>query len=145
MKTSLATSLHMLVHEMDRAANKLLIKEFGISYKRAYFLLVLQQHGTVTQHELAVALGISDPSVSVMLLELTKAGYVTVTPSARHGRKRLVTLTPKGKTLITAGLKFMDKHFSRVVDDAQIDAEIYKAATEKLYRILISKEKEDMG
>src|SRR6185369_13343291 len=109
------------------------------------FLLVLQQHGTVTQHELAVALGISDPSVSVMLLELTKAGYVTVTPSAKHGRKRLVSLTPKGETLITAGLKFMDKHFSQVVDKAQIDAEDYQVVTEKLYKTLISKEKEDMG
>ena len=145
MDTSLATSLHKLVHEMDRAANKLLIKEFGISYKRAYFLLVLQQYGTVTQHELAIALGFSDPSVSVMLLELTKAEYVTVTPSAKHGRKRLVTLTPKGEKLITAGLEFTDSHFSQVVEKAQIDAEVYKAFTEKLYKTLISKEKEDLG
>jgi DNA-binding MarR family transcriptional regulator len=145
MGASLATSLHKLVHEMDRAANRLLIKEFGISYKRAYFLLVLQQYGTVTQHELAIALGFSDPSVSIMLLELTKAGYLTVTPSAKHGRKRLVTLTPQGETLITAGLEFMDTHFSRVVETAQINAEIYQAFTEKLYKALISKKEEEIA
>lgn len=41
---------------LDRAADHLLQTQVGISYKRALFLAVLQHRGTVTQHELAVAL-----------------------------------------------------------------------------------------
>ena len=95
MDESPAYLLHKLVLEMDRAADKLLRTHLGISYKRALFLFVLQQHGTITQHALAVALGYSDPAVSTMLLELAKDGYIKTTPSPEHGRKRLVTITDR--------------------------------------------------
>src|SRR5690242_19393059 len=85
---------------LDRAADRLLQAEAGISYKRALFLTVLQHSSTVIQHELAVALGCSDPAVSTMLVELAKDGYVQTAPSATHGRKRLVTITPKGTEVL---------------------------------------------
>src|SRR5690242_5966717 len=96
MDHSTAYLLGKFMLELDRAADKLLHAHVGISYKRFLFLTVLQHCGTVTQHELAVALGYSDPAVSTMLVELVKDGYVQTAPSPEHGRKRLVTITPKG-------------------------------------------------
>jgi hypothetical protein len=43
-----AYALHKLVFDLDRAADGLLRKRLNISYKRALFLLVLKQHGTIS-------------------------------------------------------------------------------------------------
>src|SRR5581483_12506866 len=103
-----AYALHKLVFDLDRAADGLLQKHLNISYKRALFLLALRHHGTITQHELAVALGYSDPAVSGMLIELEKTGYLTTAPSPEHGRKRLVTITAAGSALVKTGKRILD-------------------------------------
>jgi DNA-binding MarR family transcriptional regulator len=141
MDNSSAYLLHKLVFELDRAADQLLQTQAGISYKRAFFLVVLQQCGTVTQHELAVALGYSDPAVSTMLLELTKDGYVTTTKSPEHARKRLVALTPKGSELVTQGRHLLDSSFDQLMQDAGVDAQHYCELTEQIYQTLVAKKK----
>ena len=103
MDTSLAYLLGKLMFEIDRAADQLLQTHVGISYRRFLFLTVLQQCGTVTQHELAVALGYSDPAVSTMLVELAKDSYIQTTKSPEHGRKRLVAITSKGNEVVAQG------------------------------------------
>src|SRR2546430_16780760 len=108
MNTSLAYLLGKLMFEIDRAADKLLQTHVGISYKRALFLIVLQHCGTVTQHELAVAPGYSDPAVSMMPADLVKEGYVQTSPSATHARKRLGTITPKGRDADRRGRELLD-------------------------------------
>lgn len=143
MNESPAYLLHKLVLEMDRAADRLLRTHLGISYKRALFLFVLQQHGTITQHELAVALGYSDPAVSTMLLELAKEGYLRTTPSPEHGRKRLVTITPKGSEGVAKGRQLLDSHFDQLLVIADIDAQHYRELTERLHQALITKMKKE--
>jgi DNA-binding MarR family transcriptional regulator len=139
MNESLAYLLHKLVLEMDRAADRLLRTHLGISYKRALFLFVLQQHGTITQHELAVALGYSDPAVSTMLLELAKDGYLRTTPSPEHGRKRLVTITPKGSEGVAKGRHLLDSRFDQLMGTAGVDAQHYRELTEQVYQALVAK------
>jgi DNA-binding MarR family transcriptional regulator len=129
--------LHKLVFALDRAADKILRSQLGITYKRLLFLLVLQHHDAATQHELAVALGYSDPAVSTMLLQLAKAGYVSTTPSPEHGRKRLVTITPQGSELVARGANLLDERFDRLMETAGVDAQHYGNLTEQIYRALI--------
>jgi len=145
MDESPAYLLHKLVLEMDRAADKLLRTHLGISYKRALFLFVLQQHGTITQHELAVALGYSDPAVSTMLLELAKEGYLRTAPSPEHGRKRLVTITPKGSEGVAQGRQLLDSHFDKLMVAAGVDAQHYSKLTKQLYQALIANKKKEQS
>src|SRR5215475_11229297 len=98
---------------LDRASDRLLQIHAGISAKRFLFLTVLQHCGTVTQHELAVALGYSDPAVSTMLVELAKDGYLQTTPSKTHGRKRLVSITTHGSEVVARGRQVLDEHFDQ--------------------------------
>src|SRR5260370_11988147 len=114
MDASPAYLLGRFVFALDRAADHLLQTQVGVSYKLALFLIVLQHCGTVTQHELAVALGYSDPAVSTMLVELAKDGYVQTTKSTMHGRKRLVTITPKGNELVAQARHVLDAHFDQL-------------------------------
>jgi DNA-binding MarR family transcriptional regulator len=137
-----AYRLHKLVFELDRAADKLLRTHLGVSYKRALFLFVLQYHGTITQHELAVALGYSDPAVSTMLLQLANDGYISTTPSPEHGRKRLVTITPRGSDLVAKGERLLDARFDHLLAAAGVDAQHYNELTERIYRALMTKKEE---
>ena len=139
---SLAYLLGKLIFEIDRAADQLLQTHVGISYKRILFLIVLQHCGTVTQHELAVALGYSDPAVSTMLVELAKDGYIQTTPSPEHRRKRLVTITPQGSEVLAKGRQLLDSHFDQLMVIADIDAQHYRELTERLHQALLAKMKE---
>jgi DNA-binding MarR family transcriptional regulator len=145
MDGSPAYLLHKLVFELDRAADKLLHTHLGISYKRLLFLVVLQYQGTITQHELAVALGYSDPAVSTMLLELAKDGYIRTTPSPEHGRKRLVTITPKGSEIVAGGRQLLDSEFDKLMVDASVDTQHYRELTEQVYQALIVKKKREIS
>jgi DNA-binding MarR family transcriptional regulator len=135
--------LHKLVFALDRVADQLLRTNLGISYKRALFLVVLQDHGTITQHELAVALGYSDPAISSMLLELAKDGYITTTKSPEHGRKRLVTITPRGSELITKGKHLLGSHFDQLMQSAGVDSQHYYELTEQVYQAIMTKAKKE--
>jgi DNA-binding MarR family transcriptional regulator len=140
-----AYRLHKLVFALDRAADTLLRAHLGISYKRALFLLMLQDRGTVIQHELAVALGYSDPAVSAMLLQLAKDGYVTTIPSPEHGRKRLVTITPQGAELVAKGRDLLNVRFDRLMIAAGVDAHHYSELTERIYRALVATMEEEQS
>ncbi len=143
LNNSLAYLLGKLMFEIDRAADQLLQTQVGISYKRFLFLIVLQQCGTVTQHELAVDLGYSDPAVSTMLVELAKDGHIQTTKSPEHGRKRLVTITPKGSEVAVKGRQLLDSHFDQLMVIADVDAQHYRELTERLHQALITKMKKE--
>ena len=143
MDDSLAYLLGKLMFEIDRAGDQLLQAEAGISYRRFLFLTVLQHCGTVTQHELAVALGYSDPAVSTMLVELTREGYVQTTKSPEHARKRLVTITPQGNEVVAQGRQLLDSHFDQLMDIAGIDARQYREMNERLYQALLIKQQKE--
>jgi DNA-binding MarR family transcriptional regulator len=137
MSASPSYLLGKFMFELDRAADHLLQTQVGISYKRALFLLVLQHSGTVTQHELAVALGYSDPAVSMMLVELARDGYIQTTKSPEHGRKRLVTITPKGNEMVARGRQLLDEHFDQLLVQASVDGQQLREITERLYKALM--------
>jgi DNA-binding MarR family transcriptional regulator len=143
MDTSLGYLLGKFMFEIDRAADQLLQEHTGISYRRFLFLTVLQYRGTVTQHELAVALGYSDPAVSAMLVELAREGYIQTAPSPEHGRKRLVTITPKGSEVVAQGRQLLDEHFDQLMVIADVDAQHYRELTERLHDALNAKMKKE--
>src|SRR5260370_14144940 len=143
VNSSLAYLLGKLMFEMDRASDHLLQTQVSISYSRFLFLTVLQHSGTVTQHELAVALGYSDPAVSTMLVELAKDGYIQTTKSPEHGRKRLVAITPKGNEVVAQGRQLLDSHFDQLMLIADIDAQHYRELAERLHQALIAKMKKE--
>jgi DNA-binding MarR family transcriptional regulator len=140
---SLSYLLGKLMFDLDRAADQLLRTQVGVSYKRFLFLTVLRQCGTVSQHELAVALGYSDPAVSTMLVELAKDGSVQTTKSKTHGRKRLVTITPKGSEVVAKARQLLDAHFDQLMVIAGIDAQHFRELTERLRQALMTKLKQE--
>lgn len=140
MQESPAYTLHKLVFTLDRIADRMLQAEFGISHKRALFLIILHSKGPMTQHALAQALGYTDPAVSSMLIELTRQDYVVIEPSLEHGRKRIVSLTPKGDELAAKGEMVRDEQFAKLLKSADVDASQYMQMTEQIYQALTKEE-----
>src|SRR5947209_5355748 len=133
LHTSPAYLLGRFMFALDRAADHALQTQVGLSYRRFLFLTVLHHSGTVTQHELAVALGYSDPAVSMMLGELAREGYLQTRQSPAHGRKRLVTITPTGTEVVAQGRQLLDAHFDQLLARAGVDAGQLRGITERLY------------
>ena len=137
--TSTTYLLGRFVFELDRAADQLLQAHVGISYRRFLFLTVLQHHDTVTQHQLAAALGYSDPAVSTMLVELAEDGYLQVARSPVHGRKHLVTITAQGSGVVAQGRQLLDAHFDQLLTLAGVEAQELHLITGRLYQALMDK------
>src|SRR5215472_11737595 len=138
MNNSPSYLLGRFMFELDRVADHLLQTQVGLSYRRFLFLTVLQHCGTVTQHELAVALGYSDPAVSMMLVELARESYLQTSQSPEHGRKRLVTITPKGNEVVARGRQLLDARFDQLLAAASVDGQQLREITERLYQALMT-------
>lgn len=140
METSTSYTLHKLVFALDRAADALLREKFNISHSRALVLVMLHDQPGITQHELALALGRTDPAVSTLLAELGKDGYVTTRVSPLHKRKNIVELTPKGTELAAQAQAYLNEKFDSLLAAAKVDGEAYNRLNTQLYEALTKKE-----
>ena len=141
MQDSLTYTLHKLVFSLDRAADTLLRDAFDISYRRALVLVVLQDQPGITQHQLAQALGHTDPAVSALLAELAKDGFVDIQVSSLHKRKKEVQLTAKGKDMAAQTHQYLMEKLNSLLLAANVDGALYDRLTKQLYNTLIQKEK----
>jgi DNA-binding MarR family transcriptional regulator len=144
MQPATSYTIHKLGTEMDRTAEKVLQKELNISYSRFYFLLIVSEHSSPTQHAIAQALGYSDPAVSNMTSELAGEGLIRVVADPNHGRRRLVTLTQVGREIVAKSLRLLDDCFSDVALRAGVDEAHYAQLTQKLITALEQKNTGDI-
>ncbi|MFT4186633.1 MAG: MarR family transcriptional regulator [Micrococcaceae bacterium] len=136
MRRYTVRKLHLLVAKLDRSADVYLRREFGISYNRALVLLIILNNDPLTQHQLAVELGNSDPAVSNMLVELKKENLVTTEQDPNHGRRKNVRLTPKGRALaeeINAGT--ID-NFGVLLKAAKVDEKEFSSMLDRMLKML---------
>jgi DNA-binding MarR family transcriptional regulator len=129
-------SLHRLVRELDRHADRLLQDRLGISYKRALFLAQLKALGSSSQRELAQALGYTDAAVSLMARDLARAGFVEIGATPRAGRTHRLDLTAAGNALIVRGVDLVAKAFAEVVGRAGVDFTAYERMTDAMIAAL---------
>ena len=132
MNQSTSSSVHQLNIEMNRVADRVLQAELDVSYSRFYCLLNVMQHGGGTQHDIAIAMGYSDPAISKMLGELGESGYVEVTKDPRHGRRRIVELTSEGQEIVSRSLELLDDCFADAVRIAGVTESVYYQQTQAL-------------
>jgi len=97
---SLSFDLHVLTARLDRAADRILRAEVGVSYSRFLTLFMVTAVDATSQRALAECLGVTEPSVSRMTRVLSGAGLLRVEADSRGGNRRALPLTPEGQDLV---------------------------------------------
>lgn len=136
MTGALAYELHVLVALLDRSADRFLREEFGLSYRRFLALLMLDDLGPATQRALADRLGTTEPSVSRMTGVLAEDGLLRVRADPAGGNRRQLTLTPRGRRLMSAGSTLLEKRFSDLVKASGVSYGDYAQATNRMLGVL---------
>jgi DNA-binding MarR family transcriptional regulator len=120
---------------MDRAADRVLQEEHGLSYARFLVLLALSR-GACSQRAIGSWLGVSEPSVSRMMKVLATSGLLAVTPDPRGGNRRVVRLTRQGEAVFRKGAALLEQRFADLLDQCDIPREQYAANTRSLIAAL---------
>jgi DNA-binding MarR family transcriptional regulator len=90
------------------------IEALGLTPSRTHLLWALGQRGPVVQRVLAEALNVTPRAVTGLVDALVADGLVTREPHPADRRATLVTLTPRGRTLV-AHLKRDHKRLARAL------------------------------
>lgn len=120
---------------MDRAADRVLQEERGLSYARFLVLLAVSR-GASSQRAIGSWLGVSEPSVSRMTRVLTSSGLLAVTLERGGGNRREVKLTQQGETIFRQGAALLERRFADLLDQCDIPPEEYAAHTRTLIAAL---------
>lgn len=115
MSENLSFDLHALTARLDRAADRILRAECGLSYRRFLALLTVGDLGAATQRALADRLGVSEPSVSRMAGVLAEAGLLDARVDPAGGNRRRLTLTAEGAQIVEDARRLLELRFADLV------------------------------
>jgi DNA-binding MarR family transcriptional regulator len=98
---AIATRLQRLSENL-RKDGSLIYKAYGVEFEPRYFpvIFVLHAKPLLSIVQLADEIGYSHPSTITLLKDLEKRGFVESKKDQHDERKRMVRLTPKGRTLV---------------------------------------------
>ncbi|NES14820.1 MULTISPECIES: MarR family winged helix-turn-helix transcriptional regulator [Micromonospora] len=129
---NLGLELHTLVSRLDRAGDRILRANHGLSYRRFMVLVMVGELGASTQRELADSLAVTEPSVSRMIAALAGTGLLTVAPDPAGGNRRRIALTDSGRTLVNRAGTELIQRLTQLVESSGVPFETYLAHTRRL-------------
>jgi DNA-binding MarR family transcriptional regulator len=88
----------------------------GLSPSLTAALGTIERHGPLTPSELAARERVQRPTVTRLILRLEQAGHVTRAVDPADRRSSLITITPGGRTLLSAARTRKDAFLSERLD-----------------------------
>ncbi len=131
MPGSLSYELHKLTALLDRAADRLLRGEEGISYSRFLALFAVGE-GAASQRALARWLGQAEPSTSRMVAVLAEEGLLEVTMVSGTGNRRQLQLSERGAELVDRCGRLLEDRFDELVRHTGVPYASYQRHTRRL-------------
>ena len=129
---NLGLELHTLVSRLERAGDRILRADHGISYRRFMVLVTVGELEACTQRALADSLAVTEPSISRMIAALAGTGLLTVTPDPAGGNRRRIVLTDAGRELVErAGTELIGR-LTELVESSGVPFDTYLAHTRRL-------------
>ena len=95
--------------------------EMELSVSQFKLLMMVRHHGEVTLKELAQRLGVSPPSVSVMVDKLVDRKLLTREQSQQDRRKVVIQVSPDEKTCLDAMEEKVLHAFTKLLDEVGPD------------------------
>jgi DNA-binding MarR family transcriptional regulator len=129
---NLGLELHTLVSRLERAGDRILRADHGMSYRRFMVLVMVGELEACTQRALADSLAVTEPSISRMIAALAGTGLLTVTPDPAGGNRRRIALTDAGRELLErAGTELIGR-LTELVESSGVPFDTYLAHTRRL-------------
>jgi DNA-binding MarR family transcriptional regulator len=128
--------LHRVVSALDRAGDRFLRAEFGISHSRIVVMLLLHRGGPTDQHDLAVKLGVTDPAISGLVRELVRDGRVSISADPTNRRRRVVSLTAPGAELVDRAGRYLEERFAALLVASDVDNDVLFALLSRIDKTL---------
>jgi DNA-binding MarR family transcriptional regulator len=135
---NLGLELHTLVSRLERAGDRILRTEHGLSYRRFMVLVMVGELGVSTQRALADGLAVTEPSVSRMVAALADTGLLTVVPDPAGGNRRQIALTDAGRALVDHAGTDLIQRLTELVESSGVPFDTYLAHTRRLNAALES-------
>lgn len=136
MSKGLSFDLHALTARLDRAADRILQAEYGLSYRRFLALMTVGHLGAATQRTLAETLGVSEPSASRMTGVLAQTGLLDSQPDPAGGNRRRLTLTVRGLEMVQDCRELLERRFTDLVASSGVSYVTYARDTTLLMQAL---------
>jgi DNA-binding MarR family transcriptional regulator len=142
VERNLSFDLHVLTARLDRAADRILRAEHGVSYSRFLALTLVGELGASTQRMLADYLGVTEPSVSRMTGVLAAEGLLDVRPDPAGGRRRRLSLTDGGERLVASARQGFEERLAVLLERGGVPYDEYAGHTARLLETFDQWEKE---
>ncbi|MDQ7991949.1 MAG: MarR family transcriptional regulator [Propionicimonas sp.] len=124
MDQPVTASLHELVYAMDGYAERVLVRRFGVDRSLFAFLVPLAA-GPLDVTRLAESLNLTKAAVSKRVRPLEREGWLTTSSDPHHGRRVVLTLTPRGRSLVAAAGGLLESRFSALLASGPIDPDTF--------------------
>lgn len=114
-----------------------ILEEYGLKPGQVGTLMTLSKNGGLSQREVAKAIGVTPPSITVSLQKMEKQGYIMRRPDEKDQRIIRIEITDKGRSCVAL--------IEKVVE--QVDAMLFEgmSAEEKmLFRRLLLQMNENL-
>jgi DNA-binding MarR family transcriptional regulator len=138
MDRDLSRCLHTLTAHLDRAADRILRAEQGVSYRRFLTLFAVRELGVTSQRALSEWMGVTEPSVSRMTRVLVEAGLLDASDDPAGGNRRRLQLTPSGNHLVARCGGILEDRFAALVEAAGVPYGDYRASTQRLLSVVMT-------
>lgn len=109
----LSFMLHKVVFCMDKIADTLLQEKLELTFSLYKVLLVID-HKTVSQHEIAVYWEMTEAAVSRQVDLLISKKWVTKQENPENRRAHMLTLTAKGNQMLTQATQLLDTEYEKL-------------------------------
>ncbi len=136
MERDLSRTLHTLTVRLDRAADRMLRAEAGLSYSRFLTLYLVGRWGAGTQRSLAELLGVTEPSVSRMIPVLERSGLLEAGADPGGGNRRRLRLTEAGEQHVQRWGALLEERFAALVEASGVPYATYTEYTKRLLATL---------
>lgn len=110
----LIIKVHKLTFLLDRVAEYVLREGMDLTFTHYRFLRMLKRSGTFSQQDLASFCGLTPAAVSRLVGILAVRGLVSRTTNLVDRRKRVLSITEKGKLQADRAHKLLDAKFADV-------------------------------
>jgi DNA-binding MarR family transcriptional regulator len=119
----ITVTLHHLVALMDSYAEGMLQAAHGVSFSQFQFLAAVADLQPVDITTLARCLFVTKAAVSKRVPSLVADGWLVAADDPHHGRRVLLTLTPRAMDLVVEAGGGLDDQFTALFSDPRLGAE----------------------